>query len=83
MSYWDSENKKIIRIPTKDWHDNPNWESVDCGCCGGLQWGGDYPRECGTCKGAGHYARHKESRAVAQYPGGPFLGSEPVFEGSG
>lgn len=80
MSYWDSENKTIVRIPTKDWPNNSSWECVDCGCCGGIQWGGDYPRECGTCKGSGFYARHKESRVIAQYPGGPFLGSDPVSE---
>ena len=76
MAYWDSKNQKVIRIPTKDWPDKPEWEDVDCGCCGGIQWGGDYPRECGDCKGASHYARHKESGVIALYPGGPFLGSE-------
>ncbi len=55
----------------------PGWEYVNCGCCGGLQWGSDYPRDCTECDGAGFYFRHIKSGVLAQYPGGPFLGREP------
>lgn len=75
MAYWDSVNQTIIHIPTKPYPSYPDWELVDCSCCGGLEWGGDYPVECKHCNG-GFYARHIKSRAIAAYPGGPFLGRE-------
>ena len=55
----------------------PGWEYVDCGCCGGLKWGGETPRDCDECDGASFYFRHIKSGVLAQYPGGPFLGREP------
>ncbi len=54
----------------------PGWECIDCGCCAGLLWGGEYPTECYDCRGAGFFYRHKKSGVLAQYPGGPFLGRE-------
>lgn len=29
----------------------PDWLLLDCGCCSGLKWDGDYLRECDFCKG--------------------------------
>jgi hypothetical protein len=77
MAHWDSEKGIIVHWPTEPYPNYPDWELVDCGCCVGLEWGGDYPRECRQCNG-GVYARHIKSRVIALYPGGPFLGSEPV-----
>lgn len=70
MAYY--QDGKIIEYPPQT-SDN-KWYKVDCGCCGGLQWGGDEPRECYTCKGWGFYYWHKPSKTFAQYPGGPFSG---------
>jgi len=73
MSYWDSTTQKTISFPTTP-YGRRGWYRVDCGCCGGLEWGGEEPRECRNCNGSGEYAWHKKSGALAQYPGGPFLG---------
>ena len=72
MSHWDGS--KIVRWPTKPSR-VPGWEEIDCGCCSGLEWGGEYPRECLRCNG-GVIFRHKKSGALALYPGGPFVGRE-------
>ncbi len=52
----------------------PGWLEIDCGCCGGIMWGGDYPRECDQCNGGGYLFLHQKSGVLAQWPGGPFLG---------
>lgn len=59
---------------------HPGWEHINCGCCAGIKWGGDRPRECTDCDGMGFLWKHIKSGALAQYPGGPFLGSEPKDE---
>jgi len=64
---------KIIEWPTKDSENYPGWEEIDCGCCNGIEWGGEYPRECRKCKGGAVYYRHKKSGVYALYPGGPFI----------
>lgn len=74
MAYWDSENQKIVRPPPEKINDYPGWIREDCGCCGGLEWGGEYPRECRNCHGTGVVCRHIRSGVLAEYPGGPFLG---------
>ena len=76
MSYYDSKKNEIITFPDKDCGNG--WIEVDCGCCGGIQWGGESPRECNDCKGTSRYFRHKKSRVLALYPGGPFIGREPL-----
>ncbi len=73
MAHWDSLRGKIIKWSTKDSSIWPCWEELDCGCCAGLEWGGNYPRECKRCNG-GIIFRHKKSGALALYPGGPFVG---------
>ena len=51
-----------------------------CGCCDGIQWGGDYPRECLDCAGSGFIFITEHDRII-DYPGGPFRGSAPgVFQ---
>lgn len=52
------------------------WIQIECGCCGGLEWGGESPRECKECRGTG-ILHVSENDRIALYPGGPFLGSEP------
>jgi hypothetical protein len=75
MSYWDCETGKIVRSTDEPWDGRPGWVKRDCYCCNGLQWGGDYPRECNNCGGTGITAVHIDSGAIAMWPGGPFLGS--------
>lgn len=53
------------------------WSRYSCHCCGGIQWGGEYPRECPSCDGKGFFWLHRQSRRLAQWPGGPFLGCLP------
>lgn len=79
MASWDNKTKKIIHYPPRICEHNPNWEVLDCGCCSGLQWGGEEPRECDNCMGTGVEYRHIKSRVLALYPGGPFLGKETLW----
>ena len=79
MSYWDSTTKTVIKFKTLPWGKKyPNWQMLDCGCCAGIQWGGDEPRECKRCDGSGVLALHRHSRVLAHYPGGPFVGQESI-----
>ena len=75
MAFWDSEKGEIIYF-----HDRPSkflgWDKIDCGCCNGIEWGGDYPKECPRCGGVGMLFRHNKSGVIAWYPGGPFCGRE-------
>ena len=76
MAHWDSKQQKIIYwepVPCKDY---PGWEIQDCGCCNGIEWGGDEPIECSRCGGNGVIYHHVKSGADAMYPGGPFVGKE-------
>ena len=52
----------------------PGWVWVNCGCCGGVEWGGEYPRECRECEGSARYAVHLATGTAALWPGGPFNG---------
>ncbi len=72
MAHWDSETGKIIHWPTRRSKQFPKWDEEDCGCSGGLEWGGEYPRECRRCKGGAIIYRHRKSGVTAQWPGGPF-----------
>lgn len=74
MSRWDSDMGVIVRWPTEPCKDYPGWVMEDCGCCVGIQWGGEYPRECRRCGGDGLIFRHIASGVLAQYPGGPLAG---------
>jgi hypothetical protein len=76
MAHWDSKKGRIIYWPDKPSEEWPGWDELDCGCCGGIQWSGDYPKECDRCGGGGTLFRHRKSGALADYPGGPFRGKE-------
>lgn len=71
MSSWNAKTGEIVNRPPEPYPNYPGWELIDCGCCVGLQWGGEEPRECETCQGGGFIARHKKSGMLAMYPGGP------------
>ena len=77
MAHYDSEKNEIVRWPSKRSECWPNWIEEDCGCCAGIEWGGEYPRECRDCGGMGVVYVHSKSGARAMYPGGPFCGREP------
>ncbi len=83
MSYWTGED--IVYTRPEPWPDYPGWLRVDCGCCAGLEWGGEYPQECRDCGGGGFFALHEASRRKADYPGGPFRGTylTRIWEGEG
>jgi hypothetical protein len=49
------------------------WKRVSCSCCGGLEWGGEEPRECSTCFGSGMFYVNRHGTGVL-WPGGPFNG---------
>lgn len=70
MSHWDGKN--IIRWPTVQDENYPSWDVIDCGCCHGLQWGGEEPIECKKCGGGSVIYKHRKSGVTAKYPGGPF-----------
>jgi len=72
MSHWDGE--KVISWPAERCEQYPAWIKEDCGCCAGIQWGGEFPRECDECAGNGFIYRHESTGTLAQYPGGPLLG---------
>ena len=75
MSGWDSANGVEVAWPPKRVDGFPGWAAMDCGCCGGIQWGGDEPRECSDCWAGGWLYVHLASGTVAHYPGGPLLGA--------
>jgi len=70
MAYWTGE--KIVYFDPQPYPEYPGWELIDCGCCAGIEWGGDYPNECNTCGGGGYIARHIKTNITAKWPGGPF-----------
>jgi hypothetical protein len=74
MAHWDSERGVIVRWPTEQVSDHPGWEMEDCGCCNGIEWNGNEPRECHDCCGNGIIYHHKKSGVLASYIGGPFVG---------
>lgn len=73
MSHWDGE--QIVRWPDHPHEDNPAWTWIDCGCSNGLEWGGDYPRECRDCQGNARLCCHEPTGTIALYPGGPLSGA--------
>ena len=77
MAYYNSRTNERVSFPPQPVEGYPDWEIIDCGCCAGVEWGGEYPRECKRCGGEGYIFRHKKSIVLAEYPGGKFLGREP------
>lgn len=72
MAFWNYKDGQTHYHPAKDMGNG--WFRIDCGCSGGIQWGGEYPRECNDCEGNGFVCWHKKSGVFALYPGGPFRG---------
>jgi len=70
MAYF--HDGKIKHCEPKEHPDYPGWLIIDCGCCAGIEWGGEEPRECKRCDGTGAIYKHVRSGVVALYPGGPF-----------
>ncbi len=73
MAHWDSSKGVTIYYPPEPIEGYSGWFWLDCGCSGGLEWGGEQPRECGRCI-LGRIALHQKSKRLALYPGGPFCG---------
>ena len=80
MAFWDSSAGKIVYVKPSRIEGYPLWRWIDCGCCAGLEWGGEEPRECRDCNGSGRRAWHVPSGVYAEYPGGPFLGRQGKLE---
>jgi hypothetical protein len=76
MAYWDAKAGTIVAFDDREVEDCPGWVETDCGCCGGLQWGGEQPVECDNCGGSGRRFKHLASGVIAMWPGGPFLGRQ-------
>lgn len=74
MSWWDSKTGTIRSFEPMPVEGYPDWRCVDCGCCNGVEWGGESPRECRRCGESGHLFLHIPSGVTASYPGGPLLG---------
>lgn len=73
MAHWNWKTGKTTHMKPTPIPEYPGWESLDCGCSGGLEWGGEQPRECRDCGGNGVISHHIKSGAHALYPGGPFV----------
>ena len=72
MSTWI--DGQIVRwAPTPIEGYDGHWWWIDCGCCNGLEWGGESPRECKDCSNS-HLALHVTTGLLALYVGGPFRG---------
>ena len=72
MAHWNYKDGKTHYYPAHK--EKEGWYTIDCGCSGGIQWGGNEPIECDRCGGTGSIWWHKKSKAFAQYPGGHFKG---------
>ncbi len=75
MAAWDDTTSRMIYFPDEPVEGRPGWVRRDCGCCNGLEWGGEEPRECRDCGGDGCVFVHLKSGVIAEYPGGPLRGS--------
>jgi len=74
VSSWDEDALRIVVWPSRYDEHHAGWVRFDCGCCGGIAWGGESPVECETCKAGGWLSLHVRSGSVALWPGGPFVG---------
>ena len=71
MAHWDG--KQIVYMPTVPNKEYPAWDVIDCGCCAGIMWGGETPRECKRCDGFGVVHEHRKSKvSTALRPSGHF-----------
>ena len=76
MSYWNAEKQEVVRIAPEAFPGYPTWQRIDCGCCAGIEWGGEYPVECTTCGGSGFIAKHIATGTLALWPGGSICGRD-------
>lgn len=74
MAHWDPEAGRIIAFPDEVCEEYPGWLRIDCGCCNGMEWHALEPTTCSRCGGNAVLYLHEASRALAVYPGGPFIG---------
>ena len=72
MSRWIDGD--IVEAEPKMFDGYPRWVAINCGCCNGICWGGDEPRECDDCGASGWRYVHADSGVLALYPGGPLAG---------
>jgi len=71
MAYF--HDGEIKHCEPKEYPGYPGWLIIDCGCCNGIEWGGEEPRECKRCDGSGAIYKQVKSGVLALYPGGPFV----------
>jgi hypothetical protein len=72
MASWDCRTGVTLHYPPK--RERNGWYSYDCGCCSGIEWGGEEPRECDSCGASGRQWVHLPSGVCTEYPGGKFTG---------
>ena len=70
----DQINSALQGEAGEDYPGYPGWMQVGCGCCAGIEWGGNIPRTCRICEGSGFLSKHTATHRLALYPGGPFRG---------
>jgi hypothetical protein len=70
MAHWNGS--KIVYFKPFPHEDYPDWDVIDCGCCAGIEWGGEEPNECKRCSASGAIYKHRKSGVTAEYPGGRF-----------
>lgn len=75
MANWNSTAGVVEAWAPRVHPFHAGWAMVDCGCCAGIQWGGEAPVECSTCGAGGWLHVHLASGRTAWWPGGPFSGS--------
>ena len=46
MAHFDATTGRIVKFKPYSNNITPGWFVFDCGCCNGLEWGGETPREC-------------------------------------
>jgi hypothetical protein len=73
MATWDRTTGRFVYWEPEDAAENPGWKRIDCGCCNGLEWGGEEPLECDRCVGNGILFWHVQSGVVAKWVGGPIV----------
>ena len=81
MAWYNRDTGVMEYEPDRRIEGCSGWWRRDCGCCGGLVWGGNEPIDCGECGGSGFIYFHRPSMVTAEYPGGKFTGRLPKESG--
>ena len=71
--HYNSQTNEVIKQPPRPIENYPDWEWIDCICCGGTKWSILPPTECEICGGKGFYAKHKKTGVTKDYPSGKFV----------